>query len=104
MRPPFTFSHNLQPRLEISPRTCAGPSAAAVGDERVSLSGELVTAQHTAILLPDPHHVAHGHHLSTHVLIVMCQAPQVMLCMQEVGMKSLQASERPADLAPIRFN
>ncbi len=35
-----------------------------------------------------------------------CQVPPhvIMLCTQAVGMKSLQAAERPADLAPVRFN
>jgi hypothetical protein len=34
------------------------------GDEGVSLSGELGSAQHAAVLLPDPRQVACGRHLS----------------------------------------
>ncbi len=37
--------------------------------------GVLVSAQHAVVLLLDPRHVACGHHLSTHIQIVMCQVP-----------------------------
>jgi hypothetical protein len=75
VRPLFTFSHNLQPGFEFSPHARAGPRAAALGDEGVSLSGELVSAQHTVVLLSDSRHVACGRYLPVHVQIVMCQVP-----------------------------
>jgi hypothetical protein len=61
-------------------RACAGPRAAALGDERVGLSGELVSAQHAVVLLPDPCHAASGHHLSVHVQIVACQVSPTSWC------------------------
>ncbi len=48
--------------------------------------------------------MAHGSNLFVHVPIIMCQVPHVMLRTQAVGMKSLQAAEQPADLAPIGFD
>jgi hypothetical protein len=74
VRPPFTFGRILQPGLEFSLRTHAGPRAPAIGDEGIGLSGKLVSAQH-AVILPDLSHPAHGHHLSVHVQIVTCQVP-----------------------------
>jgi hypothetical protein len=56
VRPPFTFGFNLQPGFEISPRARAGPRAAALADEGVGLSGELVSAQQAVVLLPEPCH------------------------------------------------
>ncbi len=35
-----------------------------MGDDGVGLSGELISAQHDVVLLPDPCHVASGRHLS----------------------------------------
>jgi hypothetical protein len=49
VRPPFTFGRNLRPGFEFAPSARAGPRAAALGDEGVSLSGELVSAQHTIV-------------------------------------------------------
>jgi hypothetical protein len=69
MRPPFTFRRNLWPSFEFSPHACAGPRAAAVEDEGVGLPGVLVNAQPAVVLLPDPHHAAHGRYLSAHVQI-----------------------------------
>jgi hypothetical protein len=78
----------------FSPRARAVPKAAAVGYEEVTLPGELVRAQNAVVLLPDPRHVAHGCHLSAHGQIVRARSPpQVILHMQAVGMKSLQATE-----------
>jgi hypothetical protein len=88
MRPPFTFGCNLRPGFKFSPFACAGPRAAALGDEGVGLSGELVSAQHAIGLLPDPCHAARGCHLSIQVQIVTCQVPHIMLRMQAVRIKS----------------
>jgi hypothetical protein len=70
---------HLRPQLmawfEFSPRAGATPKAAAVGDDEVGLSGELVIVELAVILLPDPHHVACGGHLSTHIQFVTCQVP-----------------------------
>ncbi len=41
VRPPFTFGRILWPGFEFSPRAQAGPRAAVVDDEGVSLPGEL---------------------------------------------------------------
>jgi hypothetical protein len=80
MRPPFTFGHNLWPGFELSPCARAGPRIAAVGDEGVGLSDELVSAQHAVVLLPDPRHAARSHHLSAHIQIVTCQVPPTSYC------------------------
>jgi hypothetical protein len=67
-----------------------GPKASAAGDEEVNLPSELGRAQHLVLFFPDS-----CHHLSAHVLTVMCQAlPHVLLTIEAVGMKSLQAAER----------
>jgi hypothetical protein len=85
MRPPFTFASNLWPGFEFSPHTRAGPRAAALGDEGVGLSGELVKAQHTVVHLPNPRDVARDRHCSVHVQVVACQvSPHIMLCTQAV--------------------
>ncbi len=81
----------------------AGPRATAVEDEGVSLPGVLVSAQHAVVLFLDRHRAAHGGYLSAHV-IVTCQVHIIKLRTHAVRMKSLQAAERPADLAPIRSN
>ncbi len=62
---------NYGPVLSFSPYACAGPKAAAAGNVEVGLPGELVRAQRAVILLPDPHHAAHGCHLSAHIQIVL---------------------------------
>jgi hypothetical protein len=94
----------LAARFQASPRACAGPKAAAAEDEGFGLPGELVRAQPTVVLLPDPRHAASGK-LSAHVQLDMPGSPHVfMLHMQAVRMESLQAAEQPADLAPVRFN
>jgi hypothetical protein len=41
VRPPFTFGCILRPGFEFSPHAHAGPEAAVVDDEGVSLPGEL---------------------------------------------------------------
>ncbi len=102
--PPFTFRWQLRPVFEFSPLAPAGPKAAAVGNKDVGLSGELVRAQHTVILLPGPRVTACGRHVVAHVQIIMCQVPRVMLHMQAVRMKSLQATDWIADLAPVHVN
>jgi hypothetical protein len=102
--PPFTFRWQLRPVFEFSPLASAGPKAAAVGNKDVGLSGELVRAQHTVILLPGPRLTACGRHVFAHVQIIMCQVPRVMLHMQAVRMKSLQATDWIADLAPVHVN
>ncbi len=63
------------------------------------------SGRHAVILLPDTRHAARGRYFSAHVQINVPGPPHVvMLRTQAVGMKSLQAAPRPADLAPIRFN
>jgi hypothetical protein len=104
VRPPFTFGKNLWPGFEFFPCAHARPRAAASGDEEVGLSNELVSAQHATVLLQDPRHPALGCQTSVNVQIVERQVPHVMLCIQAVRMKSLQAAERPAGLAPAGFN
>jgi hypothetical protein len=73
VKPPFTFGQDLWPGFEFFPRAHAGPRAAALGDEEVGLSNELVSAQHAVVLLEDPCHAALGCHFSVHVQIVACQ-------------------------------
>jgi hypothetical protein len=102
--PLFTFCRQLRPGFKFSPPAHAGPKAAASGDEGVGLPGELVRVHHAVVLLPDPRLMAHGSNLFVHVPIIMCQVSHVMLRTQAVGMKSLQAAVRPADLAPIGFD
>jgi hypothetical protein len=97
LRPPFTFGRNLRPSFEFSPCALAGPRAAAVENEGVGLSGVLVSAQ-DAVVLPDPHHMACGHHLSTHIKIITCQVPPCHVA--HAGSQN----EVIAGLATIRFN
>ncbi len=66
VRPPSTFGRMLRPSFELSPHARAGPKAAVVDDEGVSLHGELFS-RHAVVLLPDPRHVAGGHYFSTHI-------------------------------------
>ncbi len=73
-----------------------GPKAAASEAEGVGLPGELVRAQHTVVLLPDLRHIAYDS--------LTLRPRPVMLRTQAVGMKSMQAAVRPADLALVRFN
>jgi hypothetical protein len=69
----------------------------------VSLANYL--GRHPVNLLPDPRHAARGHYISAHVQFNVPGPPHViMLRTQAVGMKSLQAAEQSADLAPVRFN
>ncbi len=89
---PIHLQPLLWPSFKFYPRECAGPKAAAVGDEEVGLPGELFRAQHAVILFLDPHFAAHSRHLSIHIQIVTCQIPPVMLGTQAVGTKSLQAA------------
>jgi hypothetical protein len=100
----FWLYTTYSPVLSFSPRAHARPKAAAVGYGEVGLPGALVGAENAVILLPDPCHPAHGRHLSAHIQIVFARSPQIMLHSQAVRMKSLQAAEQPADLAPVRFN
>jgi hypothetical protein len=105
VRPPSTFGRIVWPGFEFSPHARAGPRAAVVKDEGFVLPGVLVmlsmlscssqilaTQSVAASLRPRPNRCARP---PPHVLMLRTQA---------VGMKSLQAAERPADLAPVRFN
>jgi hypothetical protein len=104
VRPPFTFGRILLPGFEFSPRARAGPEAAVLDDEgSVFLAN--YSGRHAVVLLPDPRHVARGRYFSAHIQINVPGPPHVvMLRTQAVGMKSLQAAERPADLTPVHFN
>jgi hypothetical protein len=75
VRAPFHFRPPFAVRFQASPLVRAGPNAAAVKDEGVSLPGELSETQHAAILLPGPRHAAMA-------ALLPC----------------------PANLAPVRFN
>jgi hypothetical protein len=62
-------------------------------------------AQHAVVLLPDPHHAARGISLCAHIqLNVLGTHHVIMLRTQAVGMKSLQAAERPADLLSLSLS
>ncbi len=92
-------------QFRASPHKRAGPNAAAVDDEGVSLPGKLDKAQHAVILLPDPRHAACGPLSAHNVQLNIKVSPHVVLLRtQAVGVKSLQAGERSADLAPVCFN
>jgi hypothetical protein len=80
VRPLFTFGRNLRPGFEFCTCACARPVVADLGDKGVGLSGELVSAQHAIVLLPDPRHAARRRHLSIHIQIVMCQVPPTSCC------------------------
>ncbi len=67
---PIHFWPHFWPSFEFSPHAPASPRAAAVEDEGFSLPGELVSAQHAVILLPDPRHMACDYYLSAHIQIV----------------------------------
>ncbi len=101
VRPPFTFGCILWLGFEFSPRARAGPRAAAVGDEGFGLPACSARC-HTP-----PRSSPHGPWppLFAHVQINVPGLPHVpMLRTHSVGLKSLQAAEWPADLAPVRFN
>ncbi len=104
MRAPIHFRPLFAARFRASPRARAGTSIAAVEDEGVGLSGKLSRAQHAAILLPGPRHAAMAASSSTSSLNVPGVSHVVMMCTQAVGVGPMQAAERPADLAPVRFN
>ncbi len=92
-------------RFLAPPRIHAGPNAAAVDAEGFDLPGKLDKALHAVVLLPDQRHAAHGQLSAHHVQLNMPVSPHVILLRtQVVVVKSLQVAERPADLAPVRFN
>jgi hypothetical protein len=91
-------------QFRASPRARAGPKAAAVKVEGVGLSGGLSRAQHAVILLPGPRQIAVAASSSTSIVHVPGISHIIMLCTQAVGVGPMQAAERPADLAPVRFN
>ncbi len=85
---PHSLSSIFTARFRASPRTCAGPNAAAVDDEGVLLPGKLDKAQHAVVLLQDPHHAAHGQLYAHHVQLNVPVSPHVVLLhMQAVGVK-----------------
>jgi hypothetical protein len=89
VRPPFTFGHILRPGFKFSPRARAAPKAVTLS------SSSQIFAMRPMVTISPP----------TSRLCTMPGPPHViMLRTQAVGMKSLQAAERPADLAPVRFN
>jgi hypothetical protein len=96
---PIHFRPHSAARFEfLYART--GPEAAVVDDEGVSLPGKLIRPSRC-----HPRHAAHGHYFSVHAQFNVPGPPHVVILRtQVVGMKSLQAAERPADLAPVRFN
>jgi hypothetical protein len=103
MRPSFTVDCIVRPGFEFC--ACAGPRAAVVEDEGLSFLAcwSCSTCCHTPprssprgpwppLLHPRPNKRARP------------PPPQVLMRTQAVGVKSLQAAGRPADLAPVRFN
>ncbi len=104
VRAPIHFRLLFEAWFRASPRARAGPNTAAVEDEGVGLSGKLSRAQYAAILLPGPRHAAVAASSSTSSLNVPGISHVVMLCTQAVRVGPVQAAERPADLAPVRFN
>jgi hypothetical protein len=104
MRAPIHFRPLFVAQFRASPCAHAGPNTAAIKDEGVCLPGKLSRTQHTAILLPGPRHAAVAASPATSSLNVPGVSHVVMLCTQAVGVRSVQAAERPADLAPVRFN
>jgi hypothetical protein len=50
---PIHFLPQFMAQFEFSPRAHAGPTAAAVEDEGIGISGVLVSAQHAVVLLAD---------------------------------------------------
>jgi hypothetical protein len=101
---PIHFRPLFAAHFRASPRARAGPNTAAVKDEGVSLSSKLSRAQHAVILLPDSRHAAVAASSSMSSLHMPGISHIVMLCTQAVGVGPMQAAERPADLAPVRFN
>jgi hypothetical protein len=107
VRPPSTYSRILRPGFEFSPRACAGPEAAVVDDE--GLRGRSLWRTIQAITLPSSSQI-----LTTRPVVAISLPTSrfnvpgpphvVLLRTQAVRMKSLQAAELPADLAPICFN
>ncbi len=71
----FTIGGLLRPSIEFSPCAHEESKAAAVGNEELSLPGELVRAQHAVVLLPDPCLTAYGHQFSVHVQMRTYQVP-----------------------------
>ncbi len=105
VRPPFTFGHIVWPGFEFSPLARAGPRAAVVKVEWFVLPGVLVmlstlscssqilaTRSVAASLRPRPNQHARPPPPRSHVAHAGSW--------NEV----IQAAERPADLAPVRFN
>jgi hypothetical protein len=104
VRPPSTFGRIVWPGFEFSPRVHAGPRAAVVRVEGFVLPGVLVmlstlscssqilaTRSVAASLRPGPDQRAR---------------PPPRSHVAHAGSRNevMQAAERPADLAPVRFN
>ncbi len=73
--PPFTFSRLLRPSFDLISMWKCPAQGCCNRCWEIGLPGELVWAQHAVILPPppDPHLMAHGRHLSTHVWVITCQ-------------------------------
>jgi hypothetical protein len=97
----FTFSLYLRPGFKPLHVQVLGP---AVEDEGDGLPGKLSRTQHDAILLPGPRHAAVAASPSTSSLNVSGVSHIIILCTQAVGVGSVKAAERPADLAQVHFN
>jgi hypothetical protein len=96
------FGHLLRPGIEFSPCAHEGPKAAAVGDEEFGLTGELVSAQHAVILLSDLASQPMATISPSMSRLEHAKSPQVILDMQAIGMKSLQASGLDTHSLPLQ--
>ena len=104
VRPPSTYGRIVRPGFEFSPRALAGPGAAVVEVEGFVLPGVLVCS---ARCHAPPRSSPRGPWppLFAHVQINV-PGPSPRSHAAHAGSRSgvMQAAERPADLAPVRFN
>ncbi len=101
--PPFTFGYNLRPGLSFPMCTCWAQSCYC---RRWRGRPSRWASQSSARCLPPSRSSPRSPWQTLRPRLAWWQGSPhiVMLLTQAVGMKSLQAAERPADLAPIRFN
>ncbi len=104
VRPPFTFGCIVRPGFEFSPRARTGPGAAVVEAEGFVLPG---VQKSSARCHAPPKSSPRGPWapLFAHVQInVPGPSPRSHVAHAGSRNEVMQAAERPADLAPVRFN
>ena len=103
VRPPSTYGRIVRPGFEFSPRARAGPGAAVVEAEGFVLTGVQKSARRHAPPRSSPR--GPWAPLFAHVQINV-PGPSPRSHAAHAGSQSevMQAAERPADLAPVRFN